>query len=563
MKIIDKKNSYKLMKLKLIKGLLLNIVVLISLISTNCANMQTPTGGPKDSIPPIVLNELPENYLTNFDSKQINIQFDEYIKLNNYQKEFSISPDLDKQPEYKIKKKNLIITLPDSLEENTTYTINFGKGLVDFNEGNPIINYTYVFSTGPELDSLSISGNIINAYTNEFDPKEDLETKVLLIPTSQDSIFGKKKANIFTNVDSSGNFKFNNLRENTYRIYALKEDNNDRIYNNPNELIGFLTDSIILKEDINEIKLLYSAGKPNEYRTTERKILKDSRISIKFNQPLDSPTLKIIEPKILDENTFVKLSETKDSAYIYLNKIEFDSIKIEISNKNKILDTTLIRRSKNDKYNRELIPKLNVTGGKVDRIEHIKITSDYPIANIDKEKILIMEDTISKRNFQLQKDTINENLYHIRYNWRPKINYKLILKDDAIKSIFNDTNKELITDLTLDENANYGDINFTINNLDSNINYIVEVIDETKTKVFDKKYLFNENYLTYKNFPGGKYSLRIIKDDNNNNRWDGADVFNKKQAESIWYLETPFTIRANWEQSENITPQFLNIIKTN
>src|SRR5690606_130235 len=142
------------------------------------------------------------------------------------------------------------ITLPDSLEENTTYTINFGKGLVDYNESNPIVNYNYVFSTGPELDSLSIAGSVQNAYTKTFDPKQDLDVRVLLIPNNQDSIFGKRKTNIFTTVDSTGNITFKNLREDTYRIYALKLEKNDRNYNQPNDRIGFLSDSIVLIQNI-------------------------------------------------------------------------------------------------------------------------------------------------------------------------------------------------------------------------------------------------------------------------------------------------------------------------
>ncbi|HLS38687.1 MAG TPA: Ig-like domain-containing domain [Sphingobacterium bovisgrunnientis] len=517
--------------------------------------MQTPTGGPKDSIPPVILSENPVNFKRNFTDKQIVLEFNEYIKLNNYQKEFSISPDLEKQPDYKVKKKNLIITLPDSLEQNTTYTINFGKGLVDFNEGNPIVNYNYVFATGPELDSLSVSGSVKNAYTKTFDPKEDLSVRVLLIPTRQDSIFGKRKANIFTSVDSSGNFIIKNLREDTYRIYALKEENNDRIYNNPDELIGFLADSIVLKENIEDIKLEYSKGKPKDFRIPERKIQKDSRISIKFNQPLDSPSTRIIFPEDLQKDAYYKYADTNDSLYILLPKMEFDSIKIEVSNRNNILDTTLLRRGKNDKYNRELIPKLNVTN-KVDKINHITITSDFPIANIDKEKLILKEDSVSRRNFQLQKDTLNSNLYHVRFNWRPKRNYEFTIQENAITSIFNDTNKELITTVTLDETDNFGDINFIINDLDSNTNYIVQLMDDKKEKVIDNKYIYNTKELRYTKFPGGKYILRIIKDLNKNKRWDGADVYNKTQAEPIWYMDKSFTIRANWEQSETISPKF-------
>src|SRR5690606_21835976 len=174
---------------------------------------------------------------------------------NNQYKEFSIRPDVEDIVDYRVRKKDLIITLSDSLEESTTYISNFGKGLVDYNESNPFIDYNYVFSTGDELDSLSITGSVRNGFTKEFDQKKDENIKILLIPTAQDSIFGKRKANIFTNVDTSGNFKFNNLRENTYRIYALKEQNNDRIFNGNDEWIGFLKDSIQLNKDTSNIQL--------------------------------------------------------------------------------------------------------------------------------------------------------------------------------------------------------------------------------------------------------------------------------------------------------------------
>lgn len=542
-------------KLSLRNNFLYILLVIISLNFMRCANMQTPTGGPKDSIPPKLLVETPVNLTRNFKEKEIVLSFDEYIKLNNQQKEFSISPDVDKQPDYKVKKKNLIITLPDSLEENTTYTINFGKGLVDFNEGNPIINYSYVFSTGPELDSLSISGSVKNAYTKTFDPKQDLNVRVLLIPTRQDSIFGKKKANIFTSVDSSGNFILKNLREDTYRIYALKEENNDRIYNNPDELIGFLQDSIVFTKDIKDLKIEYSKGKPKDFRITEKRIQKDSRIALKFNQPLDSPTVRIIHPADLQKDAIYTYSKTKDSLHVFVPKLEFDSIKFEVADKNRILDTTIIRRSKNDKYNRELIPTLNISN-KVDKINHITITSDFSIASIDKEKLILKEDSVSRRNFQLQKDTLQPNLYHVRFNWKAKKSYELKIEENAIKSVFGDSNRELKTSFTLDETENFGDIKFIINNLDSNTNYIVQLMDDKKEKVVDNKYIINTKEIKYTKFPGGKYVLRIIKDLNNNKRWDGADVYKRTQAEPIWYLDKPITIRANWEQSETISPKF-------
>lgn len=553
---MNKKNSIKGLKTSLFQKLvILGFTFLISLTFFRCANMQRPTGGPKDSLPPKILNESPTNYSTNFKANEIVLTLDEYIKLNNQFKEFSISPDLDKQPEYKIRKKTLHILLPDSLEKNTTYTINFGKGLVDYNEGNPILNYNYVFATGPELDSLQIKGSVTNAFTKVFDEKMDKDVKVLLIPTSQDSIFGKRKANIFTLVDSSGNFTFRNLKEDTYRIYALKEQNNDRIYNNPEESIGFIKDSIVLNSNVSGIKIAYSKGKPEKFRTIEKKIEKNGRVLLTFNQPIDNPNITIIDPAIQSSAHYISYSNDKDSAFAFINKLDFDSIKFQIADSNLVLDTVLIRRSKNEKYERFIEPLLNISN-KVDKIKHITLTSIYPIATVDKNKIILNEDSTSRRNFQLQQDSILKNQYHIRFNWKPNKNYELILEEKAILSPFEDFNKEFKIKFTLDQSENYGDIKFKIAGVEKDVQYIVQLIDEKKEKVYDSRILINMEEIAYNKFQGGKYSLRIIKDLNKNKRWDGADVYKKQQAEPIWYLDKAFTIRANWEQSENIVLKF-------
>lgn len=549
---IDKSspNSFKIIKLQNLA--ICGFILLMLLSLTRCANMQRPTGGPKDSLPPKLLEVSIPNFSTNFTEKRITLRFDEFIKLNNQYKEFSISPDVEDIVDYRVRKKDLVITLPDSLEENTTYTINFGKGLVDYNESNPFIDYNYVFATGDELDSLSISGSVINGFTKQFDQKKDENIKILLIPTSQDSIFGKRKANIFANVDTSGNFKFNNLREDTYRIYALKEQNNDRIFNGNDEWIGFIEDSIYLDRDITDIKLEITKAYPKDFRTLEKKFEPTGHILLTFTKPLEQPKTKILFPAELDENKIEKYSLHYDSAKIYIPKTELDSIKIELTDGNEIMDTIFIRTNKNAKFDREVKPILSITN-KVDRVRHITLTSESPLANVDKSKILIHEDSISRRNFQLQQDTVNRNLYHIRYNWRPKRDYELVIQEGAMRTPFEDTNVESKTRFTLDESDNYGNINFTVNGLDSTMNYIVELIDEAKEKVFDRRSLHASNpQINYTNYPGGKYSIRIIYDENNNGRWDPADVYAKKQAENIWYLNKTFTIRANWDQNETI-----------
>src|SRR5476651_1911011 len=203
------------------------------LIFFGCANRQLPQGGPRDHDPPKLLKATPPNMTRNFKGKVIQLDFDEFFKLNNIYQEISISPTPAKLPDYKKRKKSIIITLKDSLEKNTTYVINFGKSIADVNEGNILKNFTYVFATGSHIDSLSISGSVINTITQE----REKDATVMLFSLKQDSVlFGKKKPTIYTSTDTAGNFTLNNLHVDDYRIYALKETSPNKIYDNDNEL---------------------------------------------------------------------------------------------------------------------------------------------------------------------------------------------------------------------------------------------------------------------------------------------------------------------------------------
>src|SRR5690606_31960802 len=162
-------------------------------------------------------------------------------------------------------------------------------------------------------------------------------------------------------------------------------------------------------------------------------------------------------------------------------------------------------------------------------------TSESPLQNVDKSKIFIYEDSVSRRNFQLQQDSTNKNRYHIRYNWRPKKDYELVIEEGAMQTFFDDVNIESKTRFTLDEAENYGNIHFTVNGLDSTMNYIVELIDESNERIFDRREHEAVNTkMKYPNDLGGRHPLRIIFHEDKNGRWNPPDVYAKKQAESIW-----------------------------
>lgn len=543
-----KKSKNRLNRLKIGLNQILFFLLLLFMISAfipGCASIQQPTGGPKDSIPPKVLEETPANMTKNFKAQEIQILFDEYVKLKNEFTEFSISPDLDVAPELRIKKKTLHIKLPDSLEENTTYSINFGKGLVDFNEGNELVNYRYVFSTGDEIDSLTIAGNVTNSITLE----PEFDVAVLLIPIKQDSIFGKKKANIFTRTDSSGNFKLQNLSENTYRIYALKETNNDRIFNNPDEEIAFLKDSIHLNGDITGIKLKTFKEIPPNFRILDRKIENTGRLIFLFNKAAKNPSLKILDNPDLDNRKITEFTKTLDSAYMWLPELTFDTLAVELSQNKQPTDTVILKRGKNDKYERAIIISDNLANQRVDQVKNITFTASAPIKTADLSKIKLQEDSTSRTNFQLTLDSKNNRKAHLKYRWRSKRTYLLELEEGAFIGQFDEKSKAGQRKFTYDDTENYGDIILNIKLPDSN-NYIIELIKDDKITVADVKTINFSQKLTYRQFPGGNYSVRITYDDNNNKIWDTGNVATKTQPEQLWYWNKIITIRPNWEQEE-------------
>ena len=486
----------------------------------------------------------------NFTGTEIEITFDEYIKLQNEFKETSISPDLEVPPVYKIiqRKKMLQITLPDSLEKNTTYTINLGKALVDFNEGNELNNFSYVFSTGPEIDSLSVSGNVRNALTHEIEK----DIAVLLIPTRQDSIFGKRKANIFTRTDSSGNFSLKNLREDTYRIYALKEKNNDRIFNAPEEEIGFIKDSIQLTKDTAGIKLQIFHEEPEKFRLLDRKLDNKGKIMLVFNKTLKNPALTLLNETDLDNEKIVEYTKTVDTAFIWLPRIEFDSLHIAIYDGDEVLDTAKLKRNKKDEYDRSITLTDNISSQRVDKINNILITGSAPIESFDISKIKLTEDSIPRANFQLNLDSVHKRQVRIRYPWKAKREYILELQEGVFTGYFGEKSTAGQRKFAYDETENYGDINLNIIVPDSNKHYVLELLND-KGLVVNKKSVTKSEKVTYKNLPGAKYAVRIVFDENANKKWDTGNVRKRLQPEKVWYWDKIMSIRPNWEQEETIT----------
>ncbi len=531
---------------------LLKKVLLFTLLAiiAACASIQSPTGGPRDRQAPKVLEERPKNLTRNFTSKRIEIEFDEFIKLGaNESKEISISPALDKNPIFKVKKKILEITFQDTLENNTTYTINFGKALIDYNEGNILKNYSYVFATGPVLDSLSISGTVINAVTK----KPELEATVLLIPLKQDTIFGKKSANIFAFTDSSGNFRIQNLRANTYKIYGLKEPTGgDRIYNSANETVAFLRDSIVLSQNMADIRLELFQEEPSRFRMLENRLISDGHFLFRFNKRLRNPSIQLIDEPTLNSRKTTEFNAKGDSALMWLPEITFDSLRVAIHENNVSLDTVIFRRSKKDTYNQVLSISDNlISNGKVRQNKPLALTFSAPVRTIDENAFTLLSDSIPV-DFTLEADSNSTRRYLVKYNWREKKKYILQIADNAITSINGAKSKSQDKAFTLDPDINYGTIIAKIVVPDTTTAFVVQLLDKAD-EILRATPVTRNATLTYAGYPPGKYHFRVVYDLNKNREWDSGNVEQKRQPEPIWNFPTELELLPNFELEPVLT----------
>ncbi|MFD2144220.1 Ig-like domain-containing protein [Mucilaginibacter antarcticus] len=407
------------------------------LLIIGCAVQQKPQGGPRDTQAPKLLKAEPANMTKRFSSKEIKLDFDEYFKLTNQFQEFVVFPP-DKIPDYKVRGKSLIIELKDTLQKNTTYVINFGKGLVDVNEGNVLKNFTYVFATGDHIDSLSISGTV----TNNTTQLKEKDATVMLFTLKQDSLlFGKKKPSLFTTTDSAGNFTLSNLREGMYRIYALKETAPDKIYNNDNDLIAFTSNAINLTKDTSNVALKLFKQSPTKLRLVDRKFNQDGSLFFSVNRPLIRPTVKILYPAGLDAQKITEFAPTSDTVNLYSKNMDFDSIQVAFFEDGKPVDTTSLRKGRKETFTRNLSFKYGVSiMSELKPGNDLKLYANLPIETFEQGLITLKEDS-NNVAFTLTKDTGTTKRYTIKHRWRQKAKYVLTIGESAFTSIYGDKSK--------------------------------------------------------------------------------------------------------------------------
>ena len=527
---------------KLISAVLLIVVI------NGCAKRGSPTGGPVDSIPPVLINASPKINSTNFDSKEIRLTFDEFVKLDKVDEQLIISPPLNKSS-YEVKPlngvtKKVFLEFIDSLETETTYSINFGNSIKDNNEGNPLTFFSYTFSTGETIDSLYVRGNISDAFDKETDDYISIHLYRIDSIFNDSIIYNNRPTYISNSLDSTS-YQFKNIKEGKYLILALKDIDNNYFFDPFYDKIGFIDSLITLPRDsiINfklfkeETSLIWD--KPH--------FINSEKIGFGYYGKLDLKNIEI-ESSIPDSVNYTYTKENeKDTLIFWLSKNSFDSLNFNLIEK----DTTKLVTVKFDRAKDTLIDSLSIspkTANIIHLKETFKLSSNIPLKNIEDSLITIRDIDSLIVPFTT---SINDNLdqIDIEFEVSPSDNYRVFILPEAIKDVRGVSNDTLQYNVVSQSLEDYGNVYLDVIR-NSSSKFILQMIDSNGEVIRVFKNVNQDATYNFDYVRPGKYIFRLIEDANNNDKWDTGNYLKKIKPERVYYFSNELEVRANWDLNE-------------
>jgi len=519
------------------------IGIIVILLVHSCANRGTPSGGDYDTAPPKILESNPENFTNNFNSSEVIILFDEYIKIRNLQKELIISPPIDPLPEITpigSASKDVTIKGLDSLDVNTTYSFNFGESIEDNNEGNPFSNFKYVFSTGEYIDSLIVKGFVKDALEREIDKG----INILLYEVDSaynDSVIYMKKPKYMTKlVDSTSTFRLENLKTGKYLLIALKEEENERdyIYQNITDKIGYAKNFIELpKDSIAEIQIFkeeipFTISKPKQ-KTKHS-------FAFGFEGKIEKFKIDLLEPiNLVTESRILKDKDSDTLHYWLKSAKEIDSVKFLVSTQTKV-DTFKINLRKNNLDSLEI---KSLQSNLLKFNENLELHANIPYWKVDINKITILDKDSIQVPFTYELDTLH-NIYKFNISKDEDQSYSYEFLPSAIEDYYGNKNDSLFYKLTTKTYDDYGNLRLTLKNAVTPI--IVQLVNKPGEVKYEK-YVENLNPIEFRNIDAGKYYIRIIFDSNQNKKYDSGNFLKRKTSEKVSYFPEELDVRAGWD----------------
>lgn len=553
-------------------------VVLYCMHTSSCANTTgAPTGGPKDTIPPVITGVAPDSNSINVpvNKTEITLSFNEYVQVKDAEKNIVLSPPQKKRPKTKIKGKSVVVTFDTDLDSNKTYTLYFGSAIVDNNEGNPLSNYVYSFSTGNTLDSMIYSGTVMDYAT--LLPQKGIT--VALYSQPKDSSVLNTLPDAITKTDDWGYFCFRNLKPIPYALFAFKDDNNNNLYDQGVETIGFtdslITPSIAYNKDHLQVarynmkdtsNCLARPSQANIYIFKENSsvqfIQSYKRVSqrgayIKFNAPevvIDSFSIQgVRSDKIIKEFNQIHDSlsfwinmpvQLPDTLRLGIKYHKTDSLGKNVPTVENLLLVAPIKKKEDKRNNNreeqqreDLLeftllanPKMIEQTGYIFEFQEplvksgfdtLTFTTSTPKGIKSNEKFTVEQDSLSVRRY----------IMHPVVPFKSGNDYELYIPQASFRDINGFTNDSLRSKIMLPSDDKLSSITLDMTNV--NTRYIVELVNETRDKVF-RKYVINSNtVLAFPYLDKGNYSIRITEDKNSNELLDPGSLLERRQPEMV------------------------------
>lgn len=556
-------------------------IAAILIFPPSCANTSTPPeGGPKDTLAPILVEVVPPinslHHPVDIKHSTVSFEFDEYVVLNNPNSYIFLSPPQSKPPTAKIKGKKVVVSFTEPLDSSQTYSLSLGEAIKDNNEGNPFPPYTHSFSTGSYVDSLFVSGNIVEAST--MLPMSNMT--VLFHTDLSDSAIYKVRPRAAAKSDLWGYFTVRNLPvDSVYRVYAIQDLNNNCIYDPDQEMVAFLDTLVrptgVMRPGLPELVPVMMTdtaacqARPTQIslsmfmEVSQRQLLRSrERVSrrqmyLKFAAPypqIDSMILDGISPdKLILEHNFYQ-----------------DSITIWINDQGPIPDTLQMRLSymRTDDTLNILMPvtdtiKMIRPKGKMvenrwgEMVEEADTLAAYEVdaspEKIDQDGIIIEFEspmictpfdsiTITSKNtreqivpapFTVEKDTANIRRFILRMQDKMVAGYEYTLRipDSLFMDIDGIYCDSLVKTFSLPQDENLSALIVETSNV--NEKYMVELVDEKRTNVYRTYHIDSAAVLNFPYLKAGRYSLRITEDKNGNGQIDTGDLLEHRQPEKV------------------------------
>lgn len=576
---------------------------------SRCASIGTPTGGPKDTLPPVVVAVVPEDGATNFKSKSIYIEFDEYVQLKDQQKEIYVSPAMGKKPVFTMRGRGIYIQIKDdSLLPETTYAIEFGSSVADNNESNALHGLRYVFSTGNTIDSLICSGYTEDSYTADSLGKSFIwfyEADSVETPDTYDSTIFKYKPSKIARSQNNGIFIAQNLKPVPYRVYAIFDANDNQTYEPSIDKVGFV-DGVYNPAEMPDFSIWYDSVRrypsadPQLYfrlftdvsfrRQSLQEATRPEQHKVVLSFGASNPDIRSLRLDSVPQDKIIvePLSKGRDTLALWLNvpseslpdtlrgEIVFmahDTLNVLRETKEELKLSWRRIESREQERERERNerarakaeaageewkePPTPSTFAMIDFAKSAEVNPEQdlplefatPLTRFDSTAVELL--SFGEGGDTLREraifipDTANVRRWRLRSRWLPDRQYRLRIPPDALADITGEGNDSITASLTVSKVEDYATLRLKVTPRHEGDLYILQLVDVNGTLLREERGVGAGEH-TMLYVPAGDMRLRIIEDVNGNGEWDGGNLVERRQSERAEFYK-------NDEQEELFT----------